>query len=229
MRQILKESEFYFGGENDKFFLMYLQLGLNKDNENFIDFLSSNIGSQIFRENMLSIHIETGNIFCDNYNTNESIYGFLLNQQGETKQKIHGTLTYRDSLSNYVKYFLDDLDNETVEKFDFFAYKNVKYLFYKFNDYLLFNGLNTVPVKPSRINENKIVMEEIQNRDCQYLVEFVGHDKTHLKSLPKAERKIIKSMKYNYRVARRVYASTYANMAEQFRIYLNSLSPDKIQ
>ena len=229
MRQILKESEFYFGGENDKFFLMYLQLGLNKDNENFIDFLSSNIGSQIFRENMLSIHIETGNIFCDNYNTNESIYGFLLNQQDETKQKIHGTLTYRDSLSNYVKYFLDDLDNETVEKFDFFAYKNVKYLFYKFNDYLLFNGLNTVPVKPSRINENKIVTEEIQNRDCQYLVEFVRHDKTHLKSLPKAERKIIKSMKYNYRVARRVYASTYANMAEQFRIYLNSLSPDKIQ
>ena len=35
-------------------------------------------------------------------------------------------------------------------------------------------------------------------------------------------------MKYNYRVAGRVYASTYANKAEQFKIYLNSLSPDKI-
>ena len=185
MRQIPKESEFYFGGENENFFLMCLQLGLNKDNENFIDFLSSNIGSQIFRENMLSIHIETENIFCDNYNTNESIYGFLLNQQDETKQKIHGTLTYRDSLSNYLKCFLDDLDNETVEKFfDFFAYKNVKYLFYKFNDYLLFNGLNTVAVRHSRINENKIVMGEIQNRDWQYLVESViklKYDKTHLK------------------------------------------------
>ena len=35
-------------------------------------------------------------------------------------------------------------------------------------------------------------------------------------------------MKYNYRVAQRVYASTHANMAEQFKIYLNPLQPDKI-
>ena len=134
---------------------------------------------------MLSIHIQKGNIFYDNYNTNESIYSFLLNQQDETKQIIHATLTYRDSFSNYLKYFLDDLDNETVEKFDFFAYKNVKYLFYKFNDYLLFNGLNTVAVRHSRINENKIVMDEIQSRDWQYLLEsvikLVKYDKTHFK------------------------------------------------
>ena len=35
-------------------------------------------------------------------------------------------------------------------------------------------------------------------------------------------------MKHNYRVARRVCASTYANMAEQFTTYLNSLPPDEI-
>ena len=87
-------------------------------------------------------------------------------------------------------------------------------------------------MRHSKINENKIVMEEIQNRDWQYLVEsvikLVEHDKSHLKSLPKAERKIMKSMKYNYRVARRVYASTYANIAGEFKIYLNSLPPDEI-
>ena len=205
---------------------------LNKDNDNFIDFLSLDIGSQILRENMLSIHIETGNIFYDNYNANESTYSFLLNQQDKTKQPIHATLTYKDSFLNYLKYFLDDVDNETVEKFDFFAHKNVKYLYYKFNDYLFFNGLNTVRVRHSKINENKIAIEEIQNRDWQYLVEsvikLVEHDKNHLKLLPKAERKIIKSMKYNYRVARRVYASTYPNIAEHFKIVLNSLLPDEI-
>ena len=87
-------------------------------------------------------------------------------------------------------------------------------------------------LRHSRIHENKIVMEKIQNKDWQYLVEsvikLVEHDKTHLKPLPKAERKIIKSMKYNYWVARRVYASTYANMAEQFKIYLNFIPPDEI-
>ena len=68
---------------------------------------------------MLSIHIETGNIFYNNYNTNESIDSFLLNQQDETKQAIHATLTYKDSFSNYLKYFLDDVDNETVENSTF--------------------------------------------------------------------------------------------------------------
>ena len=47
-------------------------------------------------------------------------------------------------------------------------------------------------------------MEKIQNKDWQYLVEsvikLVEHDKTHLKPLPKAERKIIKSMKHSNRV-----------------------------
>ena len=76
--EIPREIKFYFGGENYSFFVMCSQLGLNKDNENFIDFLSLDIGSQIFRENMLWINIETGNIFYDNYNTNESIHSFLL-------------------------------------------------------------------------------------------------------------------------------------------------------
>ena len=111
------------------------------------------------------------------------------------KQIIHATLTYKYSFSNYLKYFLDEIDNETVERFDFLAHKNVKYLFHKFNHYLLFNGLDTVPVRHSKINENKTVMEEIQNRDWQYLVEslikLVERDKSHLKPLPKAERKII--------------------------------------
>ena len=123
---------------------MSSELNLSKENENFIGFLSSNVGSQIRRENMPSINIETGNIFYENYSTNESIYDFLLRQQDETKKIIHATLTYKDSFSNYLRYFLDDIDAETVNKFDFFTNKNVKYRFYKFNDYLLFNGQKTL-------------------------------------------------------------------------------------
>ena len=205
---------------------------LNKNNENVVDFLLSDIDLQIFRENVLLVHIETGNIFYNNYNTNELMYSFSLNPQDKTKKVIHATLRYKDFFSNYLKYFLDDIDNETVKKFDFFAHKNVKYLFYKFSSYLLFSGLNTVPVRHSKVNENKIVMEEIENRDWQYLeesvIKLVEHGKSHLKPLPKAERKIIKSMKYNYRVAQRVYESTYANMVERFKIYLNFLPPDEI-
>ena len=50
-------------------------------------------------------------------------------------KKNHATLSYEDSFSNYLRYILDDVDTETMDKFDFFTNKNVKYLFYKFNDY----------------------------------------------------------------------------------------------
>ena len=89
---------------------MCSKLNLNKSNENFVDFLSSDNGSQFLGENMLSIHIETGNIFYKSINTKESIYDFLLRQQDETKKIIHATLTYKDSFSNYLRYFLDDID-----------------------------------------------------------------------------------------------------------------------
>ena len=166
--EIPNEIEFYFGVPNQNFFIMCSSLNLNRKNSDFIDFLSVGIGSHIFRENMLSIHIETGNIFYGNYNTNESKQDFLLKQQHETKQnkkKTPATLIYKDSFLNNLRYILDIIDVETVDKFDFFTNKNVKSLFHKFNDYLLFNGLNTVAVRHSKIAENEIIMKEVQNRD----------------------------------------------------------------
>ena len=166
---------------------------MNREDSDFIEFLFSDIGSQIFRENLLSIHIEMENIFYDNHNTNESIYDFLLKQQDETKTITHATLTYKNSFPIYLRYILDNIDGETVDKFDFFTNKNVKYLFYKFNDYLLFNGLNTVPIRHSKIPENEIIMKEVQNRYWQYLVEsvmqLVERDKSDLKPLPKSKKK----------------------------------------
>ena len=70
-REIPKEIEFYFGGLNQNIFLMCSNLNLSRENSDFIDFLSSDIGSHVLRENMLSSHIESGNIFYDNYNTNQ--------------------------------------------------------------------------------------------------------------------------------------------------------------
>lgn len=79
------------------------------------------------------------------------------------KKIIHATLTYKDSFSNYLKHFLDNIDAEPVDKFDFSTNKNVKYYFEKFKDYLLFNGENTVPVRHPRIVQNEIVMKVVQS------------------------------------------------------------------
>ena len=95
----------------------------------------------------------------------------------------------------------------------------------------MFNGQNSVPVRHSKIVQNDIVMKEVQSRNWQYVVEsliqLVEGNKTQLKPFQKSEKKIIKSMKHNYSVARRVYTSNYENMAKQFKIYLNSLPPNE--
>ena len=87
-------------------------------------------------------------------------------------------------------------------------------------------------MRRSKISENQMVLEKVQNRDWQYLVEsvirFAENDKSQFKPLPRNEKKITKSMKHNYKVVLRVYRSIYTNIAEQFKIYLNSLPPDKI-
>ena len=134
---------------------------LNSDNSDFIDLLSSDIGSQILQQNQLSVHIETGNIFFNNYNTVEFIYDFLMTRQNDTKKIIHAMLPYTDSFSNSIKYFMDNIDADTVDRFDFFTNKNVNYLFYRFNEYLLFRSQPTVPMRHSKISENKIVLEEV--------------------------------------------------------------------
>ena len=61
------------------------RLSPNNDNREFIAFLIYDTGQNIMTNNSLSIHIESGNIFYQNFNTNENFYGFLLAQQDETK------------------------------------------------------------------------------------------------------------------------------------------------
>ena len=75
-------------------------------------------------------------------------------------------------------------------------------------------------------------MKEVRSRDWQYLaqsvMQLVKGEKSHLKPLPKIEKKIMKRIKQIFRVAKRVYASTYANIFEQFQFYSNSLPLGKI-
>ena len=53
---------------------------------------------------------------------------FFVKSTRRNKTSNSATLIYKDSFPNYLKYFLDDIDNKTVKKIDFFPHKNVKYL-----------------------------------------------------------------------------------------------------
>ena len=61
---------------------------LSEDKSKLVSFLCSDIRQNVLTNNSLSIHTETGDIFCNDFNTEENFYSFLLVQQGELKQLI---------------------------------------------------------------------------------------------------------------------------------------------
>ena len=97
----LFEFEFYTGGKNQKFDDHMRGLGLSTSNLEFLDFIQSELGEQILQNNKLKIHIDTGNIYYDNKDTNKSIFSFVLNQQSPIHGIINYDLMYNRSYKNY--------------------------------------------------------------------------------------------------------------------------------
>ena len=76
--QKLFEFEFFTGGKNQKFDKYIGHFGLSSNNLGFLDFLQSDFCKEILESNDLKTHIETGNIYCKNIDTSESIFEFYL-------------------------------------------------------------------------------------------------------------------------------------------------------
>ena len=51
----------------------------------FVDFLQSDYCKEVLQSNDLKIHIETGNIYNEDTDTNESVFEFVKNQQYTSK------------------------------------------------------------------------------------------------------------------------------------------------
>ena len=79
-------------------------------------------------KNSLSIHIETGKMFYQNFNRNGNFYSFLLAQQDETEKIIPKRIAYHYNFEKNIKNYLPSLSVEEAEKFDLYANKNSKYL-----------------------------------------------------------------------------------------------------
>ena len=75
------EFDFFKGGKNEKF-VETIVGGIDSGNDtiDFLNFLQSKVCKKILDDNKLKIHIETGNIYYDNNDTNESIHSFILAQ-----------------------------------------------------------------------------------------------------------------------------------------------------
>ena len=90
--QKIFEFEFFTGGTNQKFESFVRKFRLSSENLEFLDFLQWDYCKEILENNNLKIHVETGNIYYKNNDTNESIFEFMKNQQDSSIGKINFNL-----------------------------------------------------------------------------------------------------------------------------------------
>ena len=75
--KVSKQHEFFEAGQNKEFEDKVKLIGLSSDSIEFLEFLQSSFCQEVLMENKLKIHIESGNIFFNNLDTNQFIYGFF--------------------------------------------------------------------------------------------------------------------------------------------------------
>ena len=73
--------EFYFRGPDDCFFAKILDLNPDEDTMLFMQFLATDYGSQNMKQNRLSIHSSTGDLYYGGVNTNEFLFDFIVLQK----------------------------------------------------------------------------------------------------------------------------------------------------
>ena len=54
----------------------------------FMQFLATYCGSQIMKQNRLSIHSSTSDLCYGSVNTNESLFDFIVSQKSRTKKEL---------------------------------------------------------------------------------------------------------------------------------------------
>ena len=105
-----------------------------------------------------------------NIDTNESIYSFFQQQEDSSKAFINFDI-FGDSYSDYFEQFINKFKAKEDDKYDVLTNKNSKYLFYKFNDSLATIGELAKAVRHSKITQDDVAIEAIQNQNWQYFVE----------------------------------------------------------
>ena len=119
-------------------------------------------------------YFESGNIYYDNTDTNEGILDFIFNQQNLVTGDIHYNFTYGDSYKNYFNWLMTGFDSYEKAKLDVLKFKNAKYLFYRFNNFLSESNVPIKKIKHSTVTDDFIAAEEIQNQNWQYYIEQVS-------------------------------------------------------
>ena len=177
----------------------------------------------------MKIHIETGNIYYKNNDTNESIFEFMKNQQDSSKGKINFNLMYDGNYNDYFRWILNGFDAYEKTKLDLLTFKNTKYLLYRFNDLLESTGQPIILIKHSKVTDDYTAAEEIQNQNWQYFIERVIEvckSKEIGSTIRKSEDFLLNTVE-NVTIAKKSYETFYNVVARNFYSTMNKLPIDE--
>ena len=115
-------------------------------------------------------------MYYDGVNTNESLFDFIVSQKNRTKKRNREKLYYGGTFELYLSEFLPAFDADADAKLDTLTNKSIKYLFYRYNDYLVYKGFDPSPIVHTKLSTDEVVIEKLQNRDWQYLIESLIYE-----------------------------------------------------
>ena len=75
--------------------------------------------------------------------------------------------------NDYFWWILNGFDAYEKTKLNLLTFKNTKYLLYRFNDLLESTGQPIIQIKHSKVTDDYIAAEKIQNQNWQYFIERV--------------------------------------------------------
>ena len=115
-------------------------------------------------QNKLSIHVDSGDIFYDNHNTEDNFYSFLLSQQNGEAAFVPKKFSYSNMFEKYITSFLQNFSINDQQKFDLLAFKNSKYLFYRFNDFVKMYGNPRYKLLHTRKMKDSVALKKLKIR-----------------------------------------------------------------
>ena len=135
--------------------------------------------------------------------------------------------SYRNSFETYVSSSLQSFTIDDQEKFDLLAFKNSKYLFYRFNDFIKAYGNPRYKLLHTKKMLDTVGLQKVEYINKQFLLEKIIHG-VEFENLYATDSeknpKIMSTIEGNYGIAKRVYQQLYLDSAEIFADFIRSLS-----
>ena len=206
-------------------------LWLSPNSLEFVDFLQSDECKEILLANKLKTHVETGNIYYDNQDTNESIYSFFSAQEDPDKAFIDFEFTFADSYEDYFQWLIVGSDSCEKTKLDVLT-NNSKFLFYRFKDFLQQKLREPKPVRHSNITDDYTALGRIQNQNWQYLIKSIldaCKSNNSGQAIEIKKLKIVENITENITICKKAYQSFYNQIAQNLINTINELPADKIE